>query len=109
MFDQVFDGDMPSQLTADLVLMLVDAETGAEPVEHLNDLRRPLLRQQIDLQIDTDDLLDILGRSVTRCLTHGLPADGERQTQSCGDRVRPNFPLVKRDINNSRLIVWTTH
>jgi hypothetical protein len=48
----VFDGDMPSQLTADLVLMLVDAQTGAEPVEHLNDLRRPLLRQQIDLQIE---------------------------------------------------------
>jgi hypothetical protein len=29
----VFDGNMPSQLAADLVLMLVDADTDAEPVE----------------------------------------------------------------------------
>ena len=52
LFDKVFDGDTPPQLTASLVLMLLNAQTRAEPVEHLDDLRRSLLGQQIDLQIE---------------------------------------------------------
>ena len=52
LFDKVFDGKMPAQLAASLVLMLLDAQPRAEPVEHLDDLGRPLLGQQIDLQIE---------------------------------------------------------
>jgi hypothetical protein len=52
LFDKVFDGDTPPQLTASLVLMLIDPQARAESVEHLDDLGRSLLGQQIDLQIE---------------------------------------------------------
>jgi hypothetical protein len=39
LFDKVFDGDTPPQLTASLVLMLLNAQTRAEPVEHLDGSR----------------------------------------------------------------------
>ena len=51
LFDEVFEGDTPPQLAASLVLMLLDAQSRTEPIEHLDDLGCPLLGQQIDLQI----------------------------------------------------------
>ena len=42
-FDEVFDGETLAKLAANLVLMLLDAKTRTEPVEHVDDLRRPLL------------------------------------------------------------------
>ena len=39
-FDKVFDGDTPSQFAANLVLLLIDTQARAEPVEHLDDLGR---------------------------------------------------------------------
>jgi hypothetical protein len=43
LFDKMFDSDMPSQLAAILVVVLIDPQLRAEPVEHLDDLGRSLL------------------------------------------------------------------
>jgi hypothetical protein len=52
LFHKVFDGDMPCQLTGSLVMVLIDAQPFAKPVEHLDDLSGPLLGEQIDLEIE---------------------------------------------------------
>jgi hypothetical protein len=52
LFDEVFEGDTPPQLAASLILMLLDTQSRAEPIEHLDDLGGALLGQQIDLQIE---------------------------------------------------------
>lgn len=38
LFDQVLDSDMPPELAAIGVMVLVDAKMRTEPIEHLNDL-----------------------------------------------------------------------
>jgi hypothetical protein len=43
LFDKMFDSDMPSQLAAILVVVLIDSQPRAEPGEHLDDLGRSLL------------------------------------------------------------------
>jgi hypothetical protein len=52
LFDNMFDGGMPSQLAAGLVMVLIDAQPGAKPVEHLDDLSGALFGEQIDLEIE---------------------------------------------------------
>ena len=52
LFDKVFEGDTPPQLAASLILILLDTQSRAEPVKHLDDLGGALLGQQIDLQIE---------------------------------------------------------
>jgi hypothetical protein len=52
LFDNVFNGDMPCQLAASLVMVLIDTQRCAKPVEHLDDLSGALLGEQIDLEIE---------------------------------------------------------
>jgi hypothetical protein len=47
LFDKVFDGDIPCQLAASLVIVLIDAQPRAKPVEHLDDLSGALLGEQM--------------------------------------------------------------
>jgi hypothetical protein len=47
LLDKVFDCDMPCQLAASLVMVMIDAQPCAEPVEHLDDLSGALLGEQI--------------------------------------------------------------
>ena len=49
LFDQVLDSDMPPELAAIGVMMLVDAKMRAEPIEHLNDLGCLPFGKQVDL------------------------------------------------------------
>ena len=48
LFDQVLDSDMPPELAAIGVMMLVDAKMRAEPIEHLNDLGCLPFGKQVD-------------------------------------------------------------
>jgi hypothetical protein len=52
LLDKVFDCDMPCQLAASLVMVMIDAQPCAKPVEHLDDLSGALLGEQIDLEIE---------------------------------------------------------
>jgi hypothetical protein len=52
LFDKVFDGDISCQLAASLIMVLIDAQPFAKPVEHLDDLSGALLGEQIDLKIE---------------------------------------------------------
>jgi hypothetical protein len=52
LFDNVLEGDMPCQLAASLVMVLIDAQPGAKPVKHLDDLSGALPGEQIDLEIE---------------------------------------------------------
>jgi hypothetical protein len=48
----VFDGDMPCQLAASLVMVVINPQPSAKPVEHLDDLSGALFGEQIDLEIE---------------------------------------------------------
>jgi hypothetical protein len=52
LLDKVFDCDMACQIAASLITVMIDAQPCAEPVEHLDDLSRALLGEQIDLEIE---------------------------------------------------------
>jgi hypothetical protein len=52
LFDKVLDGDMPCQLAASLVMVVINAHPCPKPVEHLDDLSGALLGEQIDLEIE---------------------------------------------------------
>ena len=75
--DEVFDSDMPRQLAASLVLVLIDAQPCAKPVEHLDDLSGALLGEQIDLEIE---MIPAVGDHPHAVLLH--QHEGREQTAS---------------------------
>jgi hypothetical protein len=74
LFDKVFDGDIPCQLAASLVMVLIDAQPCAKPVEHLDDLSGALLGEQIDLEIDFLDVVGDRCRSAVSSVIHASSA-----------------------------------
>jgi hypothetical protein len=75
--DQVLDSDMASKLSAILVMVLFDAQMGAEAINHLNDLSCLPFGQQVDLQIEMippvgDDAHSVLLHQYEGCDQHRL-------------------------------------
>jgi len=51
LFHKVFDSDVLCQLPAACVVGVLDSQSGAEAIEHSNNLSRPALGKQIHLKI----------------------------------------------------------
>jgi hypothetical protein len=97
-FNQVLDSDMLSKLPAVVIMVLIDPQTRAEAIEHLNDLGCLAFGQQVDLQVE---VIPAIGNHTHSVLFYQYES-GEQDRLQWGDRrqQRVRKGIERRDLRN---------